>query len=353
MEDPQTQTAGLPSGTYRRLRRLADSTGRFSMLAVDQRGSLRRMIGRKTNTSPDAVAAESLRRVKRIVTDAIAPMATGILTDPIYGYPASVDVLPADVGVLLANEQTGYKSAPTQEEERRSRLLDDWGVEQTVKAGADAVKLLIYHHPEASAETIEHQQNIVETVGAACTENEVPFVLEVMTYTLDGSDKESAEFARRKPDLVVRTVEAYSDPTYNVDLLKVEFPASLKYTAEYQDEPYGAGTTVYDRARVEDACSQLDAAASTPWVILSSGVDIEEFVENLRLANAAGGSGFLCGRAVWKHVIDHYPDPQAMSNYMTTEGRSNFRALLEVNSSALPWYEHRRFAEHQPSTSSL
>jgi len=347
MEDPHPQTYGLPSGTYRRLRRLADSTGRFSMLAVDQRGSLRRMVGRKTDAVPDSVAAESLRSVKRIVTEAIAPMASGILTDPEYGYPASVDVLSPDVGVLLANEQTGYTSAPTHEKERHSRLLDDWGVEQTLKAGADAVKLLIYHHPDASKETIAHQKEIVETVGTACTKHQTPFVLEVVTYTLDGSDKESAAFARRKPDVVVRTADAYSDPQFNVDLLKVEFPASLKYTDEYQKAPFGKGTTVYDRATVEDTCNRLDDAASMPWVILSSGVDIEEFIEDLRLANAAGGSGFLCGRAVWKHVIDHYPDRQAMADHMETEGRSNFRELLDVNSSALPWFEHRRFADRQ------
>ena len=347
MEDPRTQTHGLPSGTYRRLQRLADSTGRFSMLAVDQRGSLRRMIGRKTDSDPDTVEPESLRRVKRTVTEAIAPLASGVLTDPLYGYPASVDVLSPDVGVLLANEQTGYTSAPTHETERHSRLLDDWGVEQTLRAGADAVKLLIYHHPDASAETIAHQKDIVETVGTACTQNQVPFILEVMTYTLDGSDKKSAAFARRKPDLVVRTVETYSDPEFKVDLLKVEFPASLKYTDEYQEAPFGRGETVYDRAAVEAACNRLDDAASVPWVILSSGVDIEEFVEDLRLANAAGGSGFLCGRAVWKKIIDHYPDRHAMAHYMETEGQSNFQDLLDVNASALPWFEHRRFADRQ------
>ena len=348
MDHPQNQTYGLPSGTYRRLRRLADSTGRFSMLAVDQRGSLRRMIGRKTESAPDTVAAESLRRVKRAVAEAIAPMASGVLTDPIYGYPASVDVFSPNLGVLLANEQTGYTSAPTDEDERHSRLLEDWSVEQTLEAGADAVKLLIYHHPEASAETIAHQKDIVRTVGTACSTSQIPFVLEVMTYTLDGSDKETAAFARRKPDLVVQTVDTYSDPEFSVDLLKVEFPASLKYTEEYEDTAFGRETTVYSRATVEDACSRLDDAASMPWVILSSGVDIEEFIEDLRLANAAGGSGFLCGRAVWKRVIDHYPDRQSMSHYMETEGRSNFRELMDVNSSALPWFEHPRFADRHP-----
>jgi len=276
-------------------------------------------------------------------------MASGVLTDPIYGYPASVDVTPPRIGILLANEKTGYRSAPDQGEERRSRLLEDWSVEQTMQAGADAVKLLIYHHPDATAETQAHQKEIVRTVGASCTANQVPFVLEVKTYPLDERNADPARVARRKPDLVVRTVQTYSDPGFNVDLLKVEFPASLKHTEEYQDAPYGSGTTVYDRAAVEEACRRLDKAASVPWVILSSGVDIDEFVENLRLANAAGGSGFLCGRAVWKHIIDHYPEMENMVDHMNTEGRSNFRELLTVNESALPWFEHRRFADPQPS----
>jgi tagatose 1,6-diphosphate aldolase len=307
------------------------------------------MIGRKTGASPDTVSPNALRSVKRIVTQAIAPLASGVLTDPMYGYPASVDVIPPGIGVLLANEKTGYRPAPEREKERRSRLLEDWSVEQTMQAGADAVKLLIYHHPDASAETRAHQKEIVRSVGTSCTANQVPFILEVKTYPLDERHTDPAMVARRKPDLVVRTVQTYSDPDFNVDLLKVEFPASLKHTEEYQDEPYGCGTTVYDRATVEEACRRLDEAASVPWVILSSGVDIDEFVENLRLANAAGGSGFLCGRAVWKHIIDHYPETENMADHMNTDGRGNFRDLLAVNESALPWFEHRRFADPQPS----
>lgn len=317
------------------------------MLAVDQRGSLRRMIARKTGKDASEISGEPLRRVKRIVTETITQMASGVLTDPLFGYPASVDVIPAGVGVLLANEKTGY--VPANEEERRSRLLENWNVEQTVRHGADAVKLLIYHQPNASKETRDHQEQIVETVGKACTDHNVPFILEAVTYTLDGMDKASAEFARIKPDLVVQTVETYSDPRFNVDLLKVEFPASLKYTKEYQDTPYGSGTSVYDRAAVEAACQRLDEAATMPWVILSAGVDIDEFIENLRLTNAAGGSGFLCGRAVWKHIIDHYPDERAMHQHMDTIGRTNFRKLLEVNESALPWFEHRSFSAVQQS----
>ena len=40
-----------------------------------------------------------------------------------------------------------------------------------------------------------------------------------------------------------------------------------------------------------------------PWVILSSGVDANLFGRAVRIAMAAGASGFLAGRAVWASVI--------------------------------------------------
>ena len=58
---------------------------------------------------------------------------------------------------------------------------------------------------------------------------------------------------------------------------------------------------MYELAEVKDACQKLDETSTLPWVILSAGVDIEEFIENVNLATDAGASGFLlCGRAIWK-----------------------------------------------------
>lgn len=334
---PQTD-APLALGKLRRLRRLSDDNGRFAMLAIDQRGSLRRMIKAHTGGTGDA---DDLRRVKRVVTEKVAPLATAVLTDPLFGYPATVEVIPPQVGVLLAVEQTGYEAAA---DERRSRLLDDHGVSDLLRSGADAIKLLIYHHAEASAATLHHQRALVHTIGAACEDAQLPFLLEVVTYALDG-EKNTAAFARRKPDLVAEAVAAYADPDCNVDILKVEFPADLKYTEEYQATDYAAGTAVYDRDAVAEACRRVTEAASAPWVLLSAGVDIDEFVENLRLANTAGASGFLCGRAVWKHVMEHFPDNDRMRTYMSVEGRERFERLCRENDTARPWYEHPRFRE--------
>lgn len=89
-----TTHLGLPPGKYRRLGRLSDEQGRFAMLAIDQRGSLQKMIGARMQMSPERVGAKHLRLVKHFVTEAIAPLATAVLTDPLNGYPSSVEVIP-------------------------------------------------------------------------------------------------------------------------------------------------------------------------------------------------------------------------------------------------------------------
>ena len=46
-----------------------------------------------------------------------------------------------------------------------------------------------------------------------------------------------------------------------------------------------AGDSAYELAEVKEVCQKLDEASTLPWVILSAGVDIEEFIENVHLAS--------------------------------------------------------------------
>lgn len=343
----------LSPGKYRRLKRLSDSEDRFSMLAVDQRGSLRRMFARRHGTESSEVTPDQLRQVKRVVTRAVAPMVSGLLTDPLYGYPASFDILPASTGVLLSGEQTGYVTA--REEERRTCLLEEWSPQRALRTGGDAVKLLVYHHPDVSAETHRHEQEIVASMGEACEEAGIPFILEIVTYPVGEAAREPAVHARQKPELVVDAAETFSDPTYKVDVLKLEFPANLKFVDAYQDAPFGAGEAVYDRKTVEQACERLDRAARVPWVILSSGVGIDEFIETLKFANGAGASGFLCGRAVWKDIVDYAPNERDMRQFMEEVGKDRVERLLHTNQSARAWTDYPKYQarEAQSGTGAL
>lgn len=335
-------TTAISSGKLRGLMKLADPSGRFKMMAIDQRGS---MVGKlaevldidKTNVKYDDVAA-----IKTLITRILAPNATAVLTDPIYGHPFSITEIPRDVALLLAYEQSGYVSEGVSENERLSNPIENWTIEKAQRAGADAIKLLAYYHPDASETTLQHQQAFVRHVGDECEKQDQPFLLELVSYALEGTTK-SVGFAKQKPDLVIRSVEEFTDPSYKVDILKLEFPADLKYTTEYQDSAFYAGESAYDLSEVKDACQQLDAASTLPWVILSAGVDIEEFIENVQLASAAGASGFLCGRAIWKDAVDYFPDTGAVTQFLENEATTNFHNANAAAENALPWFEHRHF----------
>jgi tagatose 1,6-diphosphate aldolase len=294
---------------------------------------------------PDQIAYEEIARVKALLTRALAPHATAVLTDPEYGYPYSIPHLPPRVGLLLAQEQTGYEKAGPEGRERLTRLLEGWTATKAGRAGADAVKLLIFYHPDAAEETRGHQREVVQRVGEASRKADMPFLLEIVTYPLGGRGADTPEFARAKPELVARSAAEFSAPEFYVDILKLEFPADLKYTSEFAGGAFDgrARDGVYSLQDVKEYCKRLDEASGVPWVILSAGVDIEEFLIQVRLACEAGASGFLCGRAIWKDALVHYPDEARMEETLRSQGVYNFVRANAYAERALPWHRHRRF----------
>ncbi len=335
-------TIGISSGKLRGLMKLADASGKFKMMAIDQRGSMVTKLGEVLDIDKTNVKYSDVASLKTLITRILAPNATAVLTDPIYGHPYSIMEIPRDVALLLAYEASGYVSEGVSENERLSNPIENWTIEKAQRAGADAIKLLAYYHPDASEATLQHQQAFVRHVGDECEKHDLPFLLELVSYALEGTTK-SVGFAKQKPDLVIRSVEEFTDPSYKVDILKLEFPADLKYTDAYKDRAFYAGESAYDLSEVKDVCQKLDEASTLPWVILSAGVDIEEFIENVQLASAAGASGFLCGRAIWKDAVDFYPDTGAVTQFLENEATTNFHNANAAAENALPWFEHRHF----------
>jgi tagatose 1,6-diphosphate aldolase len=339
--------AQISNGKWSRLRSLADREGRFKIMAVDQRGSLSKAIAKATNRSSQEVSGEELARVKEVITRVLAPYATAVLTDPTYGYPHSFQSIPQGTGLLLAYEETGYEPSGPMGRERKTNLIEGWSVEKAQQAAADAVKLLLYYHPDASEEVCRHQQDIVQRLGEDCERAHLPFLLEPVSYALDEESTNTSEFARKKPDLVIRSAREFSDPRYRVDVLKLEFPADSKRTKEFCGGAFDGQEheAVYELSEVRDFCHQLNEAAGVPWVILSAGVGIEEFLIQVELATEAGASGFLCGRAIWKDVIAFYPDFARMEEWLRTQGAYNFLRANAYAYRARPWTHHSESRE--------
>ena len=337
--------AKLSNGKWRRLRSLADGEGRFKMMAIDQRGSLVDAIAKVTNRSGEQVAADELAKTKEVITRVLGPYATAVLTDPVYGHPHSYQSMPRGVGLLLAHEETGYERSGASGKERKTTLIEGWSVEKAEHAGADAVKLLLYYHPDASEEVRRHQQDIVQRLGAQCEQTNLPFLLELVAYAIEEASTNTDEYAKRKPDLVIRSAREFSAPKYKVDVLKLEFPADLKRTKEFCGGAFGQEhEPVYQLSDVREFCRQLDEAARMPWVILSAGVSIDEFLVQVELATEAGASGFLCGRAIWKDAVPLYPDLAKMEEWLRSEGAYNFLRANAYAQRARPWVSHPKFS---------
>jgi tagatose 1,6-diphosphate aldolase len=311
-------------GTLRGLDACASDKGTFSVLALDHRNNLRRALA---PDDPDSVGYERMVAIKRSIVRAIAPVADGILLDPELGAgPAVHDgTLPAGCGLMVAVEESGYDGPAT---ERTSRLMQGWGVGQIKRMGADAVKLLIYYHPDAA--NAEVQERLLIEVAEQCADLDIPLFLETLGYPIDPAMDKLTDEARRS--VVIRTARRLT--ALGGDVYKCEFP-------------YDASVT--DKTRWAEACAELEEASAIPWVILSAGVDEATFEAQTLAACTAGASGVLVGRSVWKEAA-HMEAPERDA-WLADTGVARMRRLVDiVEAEGVPWRERSALAaEPEPS----
>jgi tagatose-1,6-bisphosphate aldolase len=311
--DPAEEELAVRLGTLRGLDACASDKGTFSVLALDHRNNLRRALA---PDDPGSVSYERLVGIKRAIVRAVAPVADGVLLDPDLGAgPVIFDgSLPASCGLIVAVEETGYEGPST---ERTSRLMEGWSVSQVKRVGGDAVKLLLYYHPDSP--TAEAQERLLMEVAEQCADEDIPLFLETLSYSLDPDVPALTGEARR--DVVTRTARRLT--AIGGEVLKSEFP-------------YDAGVT--DRSRWQEACAELDEASSIPWVILSAGVDDATFEAQTEVACAAGASGVLVGRSVWKEGA--HMDGAERDRWLETVAVQRMQRLVDiVEAEATPWRE--------------
>ncbi len=319
MTDLSVSTPAL--GVRRALQQCAQPDGTFAMLAMDQRGSLFKAINPE---APDQVSYADMIALKRDVIGVLSPLASATLLDVEYGYGACVasDTLSGQTGLLLALEKSGYDGDPT---ERRTALLDNWSVERTAKAGANGVKLLVYYHPDAP--NAADQAALVREVAEQCRRWELPLFLEPLHYSLDRAVKTMPSAERRR--VVVETAKRLAP--LGVTVLKAEFPVDVAQTQ--------------DQAEWADACAELSAVCPVPWVLLSAGVEFETYLQQVRVACAAGASGILCGRAIWKEAVRM--GELARMTFLQNTGSARLRelaALVSAKLDPIPTFTLRRTA---------
>ena len=242
--------------------------GRFGVLAIDHRDSLRAVLA---PDDQDSVSADDITDLKRELVGTLAAGATGVMLEPEYSIPQLLDgTLPDGVGFTAALEAQGYASDP---EAAPTRILEGWSVAAAAASGAAAAKLLVLYRPDRPHGAA--QERVAAEILDECRRVGIPLVLEPLFYGLDDPS------ARR--ELVIETVERFAvmDP----HLLKLPFPVDPAH------EP--------DRGVWAAACAEITERCHMPWTLLSGGGSYESYRDQVEAAVSAGCSGFMVGRALW------------------------------------------------------
>jgi tagatose 1,6-diphosphate aldolase len=325
-------TFKMSKGKFTRIQACANESGIIAALALDQRDALRKGLIKEQGYAND----DQLVTFKRLVTRVLTPYTSAVLLDPEFGWPAVRESAP-NKGIIIAYEKTGYDA---QARGRLPDLLPLWSARRLVEAGADVIKVLLYYNPTDDAAINDIKRALIERVGDECTALDVPFFLEPLVYD-DVTDPKSVEFARLKPDYVRTTIEEFSRPRYNVDVLKVEFPLNMTYLAGSQANQ--DGSIAYERGEAMALVQAAAEAAKKPFIYLSGGVDDAVFRESLELAAEANVpfSGVLCGRATWKGGIPVFAhgDEHQLEEWLLNEGTEKIQSLNRVlRDCARPWH---------------
>ena len=288
---------------------IASERGVFSIVAMDQRNTIKRMFHA---VGVMDVSDELMVQTKAATVGALSPVASGFLLDPTFGVPAirKFGAMASTCGLVLAGEpevRGKYGDEPiTHRDEQQDAA---WALE----LGADAYKFFnqmradrLYdgEGPDITGDNMRVAREIV----ADCQAHGIPAVIENLIYTLPGEEL-TPEVRSRAIIEAARMLNEID----GIDLLKLEYPGSAK------------------------ACAELASVLDRPWAVLSAGVPFDNFAEAMTIAFDEGGaSGFIAGRSVWKEAIGL--EGQAQADFLNNTAVPRLERLVAIaEAKATPW----------------
>jgi sulfofructosephosphate aldolase len=269
--------------------------GAMTMLALDQRGSMRTILA--AGGDENRITATDISLFKKTATSVLAPMASGVLLDLEFGRDA-IAALPKGTPLILSCDKFDQ---PAGQPVRGSIVDPEITVERIRSLGASALKYLVIWKEGIDADIRAEQ---VSRVVKLARDAGVVSLIEGVVRTPTG-----ALFSDAKAHGEAVLAAAAELAAFKPDVYKAEVPG------------YRRG----DLAAVQGYSEKLTQLLECPWVVLSSGVDAADFPEAVRLAVAGGASGFLAGRAIWADAASA-DDPQGE---VTRLSIGRFERLLE------------------------
>jgi sulfofructosephosphate aldolase len=263
------------------LARMARPSGAFAMVAMDQRESLRAMFAENL---PEPIELERRVSFKVAVARVLSPHASAMLIDQPEGLEPILAAGALDPGcalIIAADDLVQPMGA----------AVDDTGVDRSVdlvaarRLGAVAAKLLVIWKPDRSA---PDRASLVREFLDVSRGAGLPGIVEGVVRPPAGVSE--ADWTEREDALLEATRELGA---LHPDIYKAQVPFNGK----------APGETITDR------CRSMTDMLPCPWVVLSSGVSIEDYPAAVEAACRGGASGFLAGRAVWRDALVADPEP--------------------------------------------
>lgn len=266
-----------------RLLNLLTDERKIAIAAIDHRGLLKKMLHPE---DPESTTTREISEWKRLMAELYSDKVSALLVDPVYG--SSLVGSGGKCGWLLSMEQTGYLGG---QEARVTELIPNWSVARAKELGASGVKLLLYYDPE-NVELAKHQRELAASVAKDAKKEGMVFLLEPLSYKVEGSrEQEVLKIAREVSDL-------------DVDIFKFEYPGS------------------------REGCLALSTILPKPWVLLSAGVDFDNYQNQLKIACEAGASGMAVGRAAWQEFGQY--EPKEREEFLRKVAVNRIEKLTEV-----------------------
>ena len=266
-------------GKFRALQQCSRPGGAFAILAADHRGNLRDAL-QQHSTEP--VTDTLLTDFKNTLIKTLSTTGSAVLLDPEYSVAQLIasNTVSGQRGLLVGIEKTGYSGDPNA---RENSLLPSWSVAKAKRMGATGIKLLVHYHPDSP--TASQIEALITEAVKDCNQNEIPLFLEPIAYSPYADQKKLSSSQRRSA--VVQSARRFS--ALGIDVLKAEFPLDIEVDT--------------DEILWEEACAELSAASTVPWILLSGAVGYETYLRQVTAACRNGASGVAVGRAIWQEAI--------------------------------------------------
>jgi sulfofructosephosphate aldolase len=274
--------------------------GAMTMLALDQRGSLRTILanGRDEREIPDA----RLIDFKATAAEILSPLASAVLLDSGLGRDAMRRVAPG-VPLILSADRFEQRAGGPVEVSDVDPAVTPALIEE---CGAAALKLLVIWR-EGSG--VEFRRDVIHRFVDLARRTGRIALVEGIVRNRKG---ERFATAREHGEAVIAAARELVEP--GPDVYKAEVPGYLP--GELGEVPHFA--------------QRLTQSIAQPWVVLSNGVLAADFAQAVELSCRGGASGFLAGRAIWADAAAK-PDPRPE---IKRESLPRLRRLIEIVAAA-------------------